>query len=384
MDFTETAEQKLLREAVARIGARFPHSYYVEKARAGQKPVELWTALAEAGFLGVSLPEAYGGGGLGIAELAIVCEELGAAGSSLFLLVVSPGICGSILARHGSEEQKRHWLPGIAQGLIKMAFAITEPDAGSNSHQITTTATRDGDSYLVRGQKYYISGVDEADAILVVVRTGTDPKSGRGRLSLLVIDADAPGLRRTLIPVDMVSTDLQFTLHFDDVRVPADRLIGTEGDGLRQVFTGLNPERITGAAFACGFGRYALSKAVRYANERKVWGVPIGSHQGLAHPLAKAKIELELARLMTQKAAWLFDAGLDAGEAANLAKYAAGEAGFAALDQAIQTLGGNGLATEFGLADVWGVMRLLRIAPVTKEMILNYVAEHSLGLPRSY
>jgi alkylation response protein AidB-like acyl-CoA dehydrogenase len=384
MDFAFNAEQTLLRQAVRKIATGFGHAYYAQKARSGEKPDELWRALAEAGFLGVCLPEAYGGGGLGISELAIVCEELGAAGCAPFLVVVSPGICGSILSRFGSEEQKRRWLPGIADGTFKMAFAITEPDAGSNSHNLATTATRDGDGYKIRGQKYFISGVDEADAVLVVVRSGSDPQTGRGRLSLVVVDTGAPGLKVTLIPVEMAATDRQFTLYFDDVQVGADRLIGAEGDGLRQVFAGLNPERITGAALGLGIGRYALEKAATYARQRKVWGVPIGAHQGLAHPLAKAKIELELAQLMTYKAAWLHDTGQDAGEAANMAKYAAAEAALAALDQAIQTHGGNGLATEFGLADVWFTARLLRTAPVSREMILNFVAEHSLGLPRSY
>jgi alkylation response protein AidB-like acyl-CoA dehydrogenase len=384
MDFAETSEQSLLRESVRRIAAGFGHAYCVEKARRGEKPDELWQALADGGFIGVSLPEAYGGAGLGIAELAIVCEELGAHGLSLFLLVVSPGICGSILARFGTEAQKKDWLPGLASGETKMAFAITEPDAGSNTHNLATVATRQGECYTLKGQKCFISGADEADAILVVTKTGVDPATGRGRLSLFVVDSEAPGLKKTLIPVEMVATDKQYTLFFDDVRVPASRLVGSEGDGLRQVFAGLNPERITGAAVGNGLARYALEKASAYANQRVVWSVPIGAHQGLSHPLAKAKIDLELARLMTQKAAWLYDHGQDAGEAANMAKYAAAEAALGALDQAIQTHGGNGLASEFGLADMWGVARLLRTAPVSREMILNFVAEHSLGLPRSY
>jgi alkylation response protein AidB-like acyl-CoA dehydrogenase len=384
MDFAESAEQQMLRKAVRQIAAGFGHAYYADKARRGDKPTELWNALAEAGYLGVNLPEEYGGGGCGVTELTIVSEELSAAGCSLFLVIVSPGICGSILARHATEEQKRRWLPGIASGSFKMAFAITEPDAGSNSHNLSTTATRDGEGWRLRGQKYFISCVDEADAILVVAKTGTDTRTGRGRLSLFVVDADAPGLKKTLIPVELVATDRQYTLFFDDVRLGADRLLGAEGEGLRQVFTGLNPERITGAAFGLGVARYALEKAAVYANQRKVWSVPIGAHQGLAHPLAEAKIDLELARLMTYKAAWLFDTGQDAGEAANMAKYAAAEAALFALDQAIQTHGGNGLATEFGLADLWFVTRLARTAPVSREMILNYVAEHSLGLPRSY
>jgi alkylation response protein AidB-like acyl-CoA dehydrogenase len=223
--------------------------------------------------------------------------------------------------------------------------------------------------------------------MVVVTRTGTDPESGRGRLSLFVVDTDAPGLERTLIPIEIKAPEKQFQLFFDDVEVPADRLLGEEGEGLRQVFFGLNPERIMSASICTGVGRYALGRASVYANEREVWDVPIGQHQGIAHPLAIAKIELELARLMTAKAAWMHDHATDrlaAGEAANMAKYAAAEAGLRCLDTAIQTHGGNGMATEYGLADLWGTVRLLRIAPVSREMVLNFVAQQSLGLPKSY
>ena len=387
MDFNETAEHTMLRQAVRKIATDFGHGYFVEKARAGEKADELWEAVARSGFVGVNLPEEYGGGGMGILELSMVCEELGAGGCPLLLMIVSPAICGSIITKHGTDEQKQQWLPkiaGVEDPLWKMAFAITEPDAGSNSHKISTTATRDGDEYVLRGTKYYISGVDEAEAMLVVTRTGTDEKTGKAQLSLFVVDTDAPGLERSVIPVEIVAPEKQFTLFFDEVRVPADRLIGAEHEGLRQVFAGLNPERITGAAQSNGIGRYALDKAAAYAVERRVWDVPIGAHQGIAHPLAIAKIELEQARLMTMKAAWLYDTLGDPGEAANMAKYAAAEASLKALDQAIQTHGGNGLASEYGLADMWGVARLIRTAPVSREMVLNFVAQHSLGLPKSY
>jgi alkylation response protein AidB-like acyl-CoA dehydrogenase len=387
MDFNETAEHGMLREAVRKIASDFGHDYFVDKARRNERADELWEAVARGGFVGVNIPEEYGGGGMGLLELSMVGEELGAMGCPLLLLVVSPAICGSIIARHGTEEQKREWLPKIAGAedpSWKMAFAITEPDAGSNSHRISTTATRDGDEYLLRGTKYYISGADEAAAVLVVARTGMDESTGKGKLSLFIVDTDAPGLEKTVIPVEIVAPEKQYTLFFDEVRVPADRLVGAEHEGLRQVFTGLNPERIMGSAQGNGIGRYALEKASAYANERRVWDVPIGAHQGVAHPLAIAKIELDLARLMTSKAAWLYDNGADAGEAANMAKYAAAEASIKALDQAIQTHGGNGMATEYGLATLWGLARLFRTAPVSREMVLNFVAQHSLGLPKSY
>jgi len=384
MDFRESDEQLMLRQAAAGIAGDFGHDWFVRTARAGERSEELWQALAKQGFIGVNTPEAYGGGGMGISELSIVCEEMAAAGCPLLLMLVSPAICASIIARHGSEEQRERWLPPMASGAMKMAFAITEPDAGTNSHRISTSATREGDGWVMRGTKYYISGVDEAAAVLVVARTGGDPAPGRGELSLFIVDTDAPGLERSLIPVEIVAPEKQFTLFFDGVRVGVDRLVGTEGNGLRQVFVGLNPERIMTAAISNGIGRYALAKGAGYANQRNVWGVPVGTYQGLAHPLATAKVEVELARLMTQKAAWLYDRGLEAGEASNMAKYAAGEAAIAALDQAIQIHGGNGLASEFGLADMWGLARLLRIAPVSREMVLNYVSQHSLGLPKSY
>jgi alkylation response protein AidB-like acyl-CoA dehydrogenase len=385
MDFMETAEQTMLREAVGKIAADFGYEYFAAKARSGQKLTELWQAVGRAGYLGVNLPERYGGGGMGISELAIVTEELAANGCPLLLLMVSPAICGTLLARFGTPEQRERWLPGIASGELKLVFAITEPDAGSNTHRLDTTAARDGDGWRISGRKYYISGVDEADAILVVTRTGVEEGSGRGRLSLFIVDTDAPGLERTPIELMVQAPERQFFLFFDDVRVDGDRLLGTEGDGLRQVFHGLNPERIIGAAAGNGTARYALAKAAAYANQRQVWGVPIGAHQGLAHPLAEAKIEVELARLMTQKAAWATDAGAPgAGEAANMAKYAAAEAALKAVDVAIQVHGGNGFAAEYGIAGLWWLARLLRTAPVSREMILNYVAEHSLRLPRSY
>ncbi len=384
MDFREADEHVMLRDAVRAIVASYGHGYFVAKAHADERPDELWAELADNGYLGVAVPEEYGGGGRGITELAIVCEELAAGGCPLLLLAVSPAICATIIARFGDDAQRSRWLPRFATGELVMAFGITEPDAGSNSHRIATTATLDGDTWVLTGTKYYITGVDQAEAVLVVARTGTDEDTGRAKLSLFVVPTDAPGLTRTVIPVEITVPEKQYTLFLDDVVVPADRLLGEPHDGFRQVFSGLNPERITIAAIANGLGRYALDRAAAYAKERVVWDVPIGAHQGIAHPLAQAKVSLELARLAVQKAAWCYDAGLDAGEIANMAKFASAEAALACVDQSIQTHGGNGMASEFGIADVWAIARLLRIAPVSREMILNFVAQHSLDLPRSY
>ena len=383
MPYVETEEQTMLRKQVREIGRKYGREYYDEKARNGESPEELWREVAEHGFIGVNAPEEYGGGGLGISELAIVCEELAAVGCPLLLLLVSPAICATVIARFGTPAQKERWLPGLASGKLTMAFAITEPNAGSNSHRLETNGRRDGDDWVINGNKYYISGADTADAILVVARTG-GVDDGRGRLSLFIVDADAPGLEKTLIKMQIPAADRQFTLFFDNVRVGDDRLLGHEGQGLPQVFVGLNPERILGAALATGAALHALEQAASYANERSVWGKPIGTHQGVAHPLAQAKIEVELARLMTAKAAWLFDQGLDAGEAANMAKYAAGEAATHAIDVAIQTHGGNGMSEEYGLVSLWGMARTLRIAPVSREMILNFISQHTLDLPKSY
>jgi alkylation response protein AidB-like acyl-CoA dehydrogenase len=382
--FVEPEEYRMLREAVGELGARYGHPYYLEQARNGGNGGELWHELAGYGFVGVNLPAEYGGGGAGISELSIVCEALAAAGIPPFMLIVSSAICGELIAKFGSDELKSEWLPRLASGDAKLAFSITEPDAGLNTHNLSTTATRVEGTYRLSGRKYYASGVDDADAVVVVARTGTDVATGRGRLSLFLVDPTSNGFEMQVIPVEMTAPEKQFSLFLDDVVVPAERLIGDEGEGLKQLFHGLNPERIMAAALENGIALYALDKAARYACERQVWDVPIGAHQGVAHPLAKAKIEVELARLMTKKAAWLHDRGLDAAEASNMAKYAAAEACLGALDSAIQTHGGNGLATEYGLATLWGAARLQRTAPISREMIFNYIAQHSLGLPRSY
>lgn len=386
----EPQEHRDLRAAVAALGARYGRDYFTSAVRDGRHTDELWAEAGKAGYLGVNLPEEYGGGGGGIAELAIVLEELGAAGSPLLMLVVSPAICGTVIARFGTGEQKRRWLPGLADGTRKMAFGITEPDAGSNSHRITTTARRDGGDWVLTGRKVFISGVDIADATLVVGRT-EDARTGKLKPCLFIVPRDAAGFQRTRIPMELHAPEKQFELVLDDVRLPADALVGDEDAGLLQLFAGLNPERIMTAAFALGLGRQAVAQAVEYARTRQVWkDGPIGVHQAVAHPLAQAHIELELARLMTQKAAALYDAGgaaelaAAAGEAANMAKYAAAEAAAKAVDQAVHTLGGNGLSTEYGLAQMLTASRVARIAPVSREMILNYVSHQTLGLPKSY
>lgn len=385
MDFTETAEQTALRAAVAALGAKYGPQYFQDCARQNRKTDELWKEAGELGFIGVNLPEEYGGGGAGMTELAIVMEELAASGTGLLMLVVSPAICGNIIARFGTDEQKQRWLPGLADGAITMAFGITEPDAGSNSHMITTTARKDGDEWLLSGQKVFISGVDQSDAVLIVART-EDAKTGKLKPALFIVPTDAPGFEYKLIEMELLNPEKQFTLFLDDVRLPADALVGSEDAGLSQLFAGLNPERIMASASAVGMARYALEKAVAYVNDRTVWKAPIATHQAIAHPLAKIKIDTELARLMMQKASALYDAGDDwgAAEAANMAKLAAADAAVAAVDQAVHSMGGNGLTVEYGVAPMIALSRIAKIAPVSREMILNFVAQASLGLPKSY
>lgn len=379
----ESDELKALREAVAAF------------AKNHTDPETIWQAAGKLGYIGVNLPEEYGGGGGGITELSLVLEEMGTAGNPLLMMIVSPAICGTVISRFGTDAQKREWLPGFADGSRLMAFGITEPDAGSNSHRITTTARRDGSDWLLTGRKVFVSGVGIADATLIVGRT-EDSRTGRLKPCLFIVPRDAEGFTRRAIDMEVDSTEKQYELVLDDVRLPADALVGGgpshafgsggEDAGLLQLFAGLNPERIMTAAYAIGMSRFALNRAIEYARERTVWKTPIGAHQAIAHPLAQAHIEVELARLMTQKAAHLYDAGDDigAGEAANMAKYAAGEACVKAVDQAVHTLGGNGLTREFGLGRLIAAARVSRIAPVSREMILNYVSHQTLGLPKSY
>ncbi len=386
MSFTDTDEQIALRNAVRQLGDRYGYDYYVEQSRSHGGSMELWAEAGKLGYLGVNIPEAYGGGGQGMYELAIVEEALAAAGCGLLMMVVSPAICGTVISRFGTDEQKSQWLPGLADGSEIMAFGITEADAGSNSHKITTTARRDGSDWILSGSKTYISGVDVADNVLIVART-ENATSGQLAPVLFVVPTNSPGFTKNRIEMDIVSPDSQFQLFLDDVRLPAGALVGQEDAAIDQLFAGLNPERIMASALALGMGRYALDRATDYAKQRVVWrDRPIGSHQAVAHPLAQIHIEVELARLMMHKAATLYDSGdhMGAGEAANMAKYAAGEAVAKAVDQAVQTHGGNGLASEYKLGALIAASRLTRIAPVSREMILNFISQFSLGLPKSY
>ena len=383
--FTESPERLDLRKAVAAMAANFGEQYFYQAAISGRKTTELWQEAGKHGYLGVAIPEAYGGGGGEIGDLAAVCEELATAGCPLLMMVVSPAIVGTMIAQYGTEAQKHRWLPGLADGTATYAFSITEADAGSNSHNLATVETRSEDGWILNGSKTFISGVDEASHVLVIGRT-EDAKTGKLKPAVFMVPTDSQGFVAHEIPMALTSPEKQFTLFFDNVRVGADALIGSEDSGLELLFAGLNPERIMAASMSTGTARWAIDKAVAYAKEREVWGKPIGAHQAISHPLAKLKIELEMTRLLTQKAAALLAEGdlMGAGEAANMAKYSAGEVASLAVDQAIQTHGGNGLTNEYGLAQALVSSRLSRIAPVSREMALNFVAQFSLGLPKSY
>ena len=374
----------MLRDSVAKLVGSFGRSYFQDVVKRNVKPVELWNAMGEAGFLGVHISEEYGGGGSGLADYNVIVEEAAAQGCPMLSLVIG-SICAPIIQAHCSEDLKKEWLPGLASGKKRMSFAITEPNAGTNTHKVTTTARKNGDGWLLNGTKYWTSGVDEADAIMVVCRSDLVDAQGRHQLSLFIIPANAPGITRTPIETALHVPETSFTMFFDNVELGPECLVGQEGQGLRQVFAGLNPERVCAAAINNGISRFAIEKGAQQAKDRSVWSVPIGAHQGIAHPLAKAYIAVQQARLITARAAALSDAGSpDAGEIANMAKFAAADASLEALDQAIQIHGGNGLAIEYGLADLWFIARLHKTAPVSREMILNFVSTHSLGLPKSY
>jgi alkylation response protein AidB-like acyl-CoA dehydrogenase len=375
----ETAEQTMLREAVAVLAAKYGHRHVQEQSGRPGQPDPLWDDLRDSGFIGVNVSTEHGGGGCGVTELSIVSEELAAAGCPSMMTVVSGGLCVPLIETFGTDAQKARWLPDLARGAA-MAFALTESDAGSNTHAITTTASRHGDRWVVRGEKVYTSGLEQAANVLVVARVAADAGSG---LSMFIVPVDAPGLDKRELATAVDTSERQYVMHLDDVAVDAGSLLGEVGAGLKQLFVGLTSERIMAASLCNGLARYCLDKAVTYANEREVWGRPIGAHQGIAHPIAEAAIDLEAARTLTWRAAASYDAGVDAGFLGDAAKHLAARAAARSLDVAVQTHGGNGLAYEYGLAHLWGLVRLYSIAPVSKEMVLSAVAHRVLGLPKS-
>ena len=396
LNFALDEEQRLIKESVRSVFRPFEarKAELLEKiVKRREFPQEVWDAIAEAGYLGCMVPEAYGGTDTGLLSMAFVVEELAKLGFGNAILILT-AMDAACIARIGPDAARDKFLPKIATGEYKFAFAVTESNAGSNTFRIETHAEKRGDHYVLNGSKTFITGADVADYILLVVRTTSRKQcidAGLPKaygLSILIVDANAKGLTRQIIPTRGIEGMNQYTLFFDDMEVPAENLVGEENQGSLALFKTLNPERILAAATAVGISEYALKIACEYARERRVFkDVPIGKYQGVQHPLADVKIKQEAVRLMAYRAAWAFDNDLNPAETgyyANCAKYLAAELGIQAADTAIETLGGNGFSDDFGVAHLWEVTRLLRTAPISKEMILNYVAEHTLELPRSY
>lgn len=387
MNFDLDDDQRDFREFGREFAQRTEDSYWQQVDHEHRFPREFWDGLTTAEMLGIALPEEYGGAGKGLLELAIVVDAISEGGAGMeggSLFIAGPVFGGCLLTRHGTERQKQTYLPGLVKGNM-CAGAFTEPDAGSNITAIRTKASAKADSYLVNGQKVFISLVRESQQIVVMCRTQPYDSAHRTRgISLLLGD----------LPSDCVQMDSfeklgnhfmdTSVVYFNDYEVPTDNVVGKEGDAWGPLYDVLNPERIILAAAAIGTGDLCIRRAVEYAKERGPWGKPIGSYQALQHPLARARIHLESARLKTYHAAWLYDQGRDVGIAAAMAKYAAAHAALEAADWAIQVFGGAGYVTESGIERHWRNLRLYRMSPVSDEMTLNYLAQQDLGLPRSY
>lgn len=388
MDFDLTPDQQTIRKAVRELAAKFDDHYWMDKDQAHEFPAEFYKAFADGGWLGITTPEEYGGHGMGITEASILLEEVAASGagmngaSSMHLSIF--GMHPVIV--HGSEEMKRETLPRIVTGDLHVCFGVTEPEAGLDTTRITTFARRDGSDYIVNGRKVWISKAMESEKILLLTRTAKfedSPKKTKG-LTLFLTDLDRDNIE--IRPIRKMGRNAVTSneLYIDDLRIPAEHRIGVEGDGFKYILDGLNPERMLVAAEALGIGRAAVRRAVRYAKERHVFGRPIGMNQGLQFPLADSLARLDAAELVLRKATWLYDNGRPCARAANSAKYLCADAGFQAADRALQTHGGMGYSEEYHVARYFREARLTRIAPLSQEMVLNFLGEHVLGLPRSY
>jgi len=379
----------MIRETAREIASDYDDEYFLAVSE-GKEPTEFWNDCAEAGFLGAAIPQEYGGEGMGFWELSAIVEELctnGCLGAEM-LFVVNVCFGGITLTENGSEEQKEEWLPGICDGSVNFAMALTEPDAGHNAPNMDTFAEEDGDEYVIDGTKQWISGVDVADRMLLVARTSPKDESAKMQgVTLFLVDPDDSAIEMRELDVGIPTPEKQFELSIDGYRAHEDDVIGTEGMGLYQLFDTVNPERLLGASGAIGVGKCAIERAVDYANEREVFDQPIGAHQGVQHPIADSWAKLQSAGLLTRKAAWMVDNEPDpkkTAEVSNMAKLRATEVGHEATDVALQTHGGNGFSREYTVIEMWKGSRLGKVAPGSTEMMRNHVAEHTLGLPRSY
>ncbi|EUA07494.1 acyl-CoA dehydrogenase, N-terminal domain protein [Mycobacterium kansasii 732] len=392
MDFELTDDQELIRRSVAELARKFDDHYWMEKDQSHEFPNEFYHAIAQGGWLGMTIPAEYGGHGLGITEATILLEEVAKSGggmnaaSSIHLSIF--GMQPVVV--HGSAELKARALPRVATGELHVCFGVTEPGAGLDTARITTFAKRDGDRYIVNGRKVWISKAMESDKILLLTRTESlDDVKRRGAkktdgMTLFLTDLDRS--RVDIRPIRKMGRNAVSSneLFIDNLEVSAENRIGEEGRGFQYILDGLNPERMLIAAEALGIGRVALDKAVRYATDREVFGRPIGMNQGIQFPLADSLARLDAAELMLRKATWLYDNGKPCGREANTAKYLCADAGFTAADRALQTHGGMGYAEEYHVARYFREARLMKIAPISQEMILNFLGEHALKLPRSY
>jgi acyl-CoA dehydrogenase len=386
MDFSLTSDQQAIRSAVREVCARFPGEYWRRLETDGAYPKEFVQTLTELGWLSILIPEEYGGGGLGITEAGIVLEEIHASGCNANACHAQMYTMGALL-RHGSEDQKARYLPAIAAGDLRLqAFGVTEPDAGSDSTQISTRAERDGDHYVVNGQKVFISRAEQSDLMLLLVRStpAVQAASRTEGLSLLLVDLRDAGSAIETRRIPMMFNHHTYQVFISDLRVPAENLIGTEGGGFRQIIDGWNAERCLIASEAIGDGRFFLDRSVAYANQREVFGRPIGANQGVQFPLAQAHAQVEAASLMRFKATALFDAGQPCGAEANTAKLLASQASLAAANAAMLTFGGNAFAAEYDIERKFRETKLLEIAPVNNNLVLAYLGQRVLGLPRSY
>lgn len=385
MDFGPTEQQRMIRAAVTQLCSGFPNEYWRKLDEERAYPEGFVRALTRAGWLAVLIPQEYGGGGLGITEAGIVLEEINRQGGNAAACHAQMYIMGSLL-RHGSEEQKRRYLPRIAGGDLRLqAFAVTEPNSGSDTTRIQTTATRQGDAYVLNGQKIFISRVQHSDLMLVVARTSPrDPAEKTGGLSLFLVDLKDSAEGLEVRPIRTMVNHETNQVFFTNVRVPAANRIGEEGEGFRYLLDGMNAERILIASESIGDARWFIAKATEYAGGRVVFDRPIGQNQGIQFPIARAYVATEAADLMRFKAATLFDRGQPAGAEANMAKLLASEAAWEAANVAMTTFGGYGMAVEYDVERKFRETRLFTVAPVSNNMVLSHLAQHVLGLPRSF
>jgi len=388
MDFSASQDHDLLRESIRRVCADFPDSYWGGCDARHEFPWEFYRALADGGWIGIAIPEEYGGSGRGILEASILVEEVAASGAAMNgASAIHLSIFGmQPVVLHGSETMRRKYLPRVARGDLHVAFGVTEPDAGTDTSSIRTFARREGDRYLVRGRKVWTSKALESERVLLLTRTTPLERCARRTDGMTLLLAELGRPEVSISPIAKAGRNAVSSCEvvYDDLPVELDDRVGEEGKGFRYLLDGLNAERILIAAEALGIGRAALKRAVNYANNRVVFGRPIGQNQGVAFPLAEARTRLDAAELMVRKAAWLLDAGRPCGAEANMAKWLAADAAFQTADQAMQTHGGYGYAQEYHVERYWREARIMRLAPISQEMIMNYVGEHVLGLPRSY